>query len=185
MLILVSVSGKTHALSRPLTDLDTNFNKLREYFPPYHKCKPIGQAKKPRVEIFTIENSNTSETIDLRFMNNGFRVFRATPSFKDPTGYLEWLKKIEKTKSQNWKDMGIYDLIMLSKIGLEYSTSMLVSSSYFWDSTRYTFHLPCGMVTPTLFDLAAITVLKPTGHTYDPEIDFEDTIAFSTSREAY
>lgn len=41
------------------------------------------------------------------------------------------------------------------------------------------------MITPTLFDLAAITGLKPNGHTYDPDIDFEDTIAFSTSRAAY
>lgn len=69
-------------------------------------------------------------------MNNGFRVFRATPTFKNPTGYLDWLKKVEKAKSQNWKDTGIYDLIMLSKIELEYSTSMLISSLYFWDSTH-------------------------------------------------
>lgn len=81
--------------------------------------------------------------------------------------------------------MGIYDLIMLSKLGLEYSPSMLVSSLYFWDNTHYTFHLPCGMTTPALLDLAAIIMLKPTGHTYDPDIDSEDTIAFSTSRAAY
>lgn len=81
--------------------------------------------------------------------------------------------------------MGIYDLIILSKAGLEYSASMLVSSLYFWDNTHYTFHLPCGMVTPTLFDLAVIIGLKPTGHTYDPEIESEDTIVFSTSKAAY
>lgn len=81
--------------------------------------------------------------------------------------------------------MGIYDLIMLSKLGLEYNSSMLASSLYFWDNTYYTFHLTCGMNTPTLFDLAAIKWLKPTGHTYDPDIDSEDTIAFSTSRAAY
>jgi hypothetical protein len=72
------------------------------------------------VDLNTVEEPKTNETIDLRFMNNDFRVFRATPSFKDPTNYLEWLNKIEKTKAQNWKDMGIYDLIMLSKVGLEY-----------------------------------------------------------------
>lgn len=118
-------------------------------------------------------------------MNNDFRVFRATPSFKDPKNYIEWLNKIEKIKAQNWKDIGIYDLIILSKLGLEYSSSMLVSSLYFWDNTYYTFHLPCGMITPTLFDLADIIGLKPTGHTYNPNIDSEDTITFSTSREAY
>lgn len=97
-------------------------------------------------------------------MNNGFRVFRVTPSFKDPTDYINWLNKIEKAKAQTWKDMGIYDLIMLSKVGLEYSPSLLVYSLYFWDNTHYTFHLPCGMVTSTLFEVAAITGLKPTGH---------------------
>lgn len=118
-------------------------------------------------------------------MNNDFRVFRDTPSFKDPTNYLEWVNKIEKAKVKNWKDMWIYDLIMLSKLSLEYSSSMLVSSLYFWDVIDYTFHLTCGMITPTLFDLDAITRLKPTGHTYDLDIDSEDNIAFSTSRAAY
>lgn len=40
------------------------------------------------------------------------------------------------------------------------------------------------MVTPTLFYIAAIIRLKPTGLTYDPKIDSEDSIAFSTSRDA-
>lgn len=41
------------------------------------------------------------------------------------------------------------------------------------------------MVAPTLFDMAVITGLKPTGHTYDLDIDSIDTIAFSTTRAAY
>lgn len=70
VLIPVSVSGKNHALSGPLTDLDIDSSKLREYFSSYHKCKPIGQAKNPRTGITTIENPKASETINLRFMNN-------------------------------------------------------------------------------------------------------------------
>lgn len=73
---------------------------------------------------------------------------------------------------------------MLSKLNLEYNTPMLISSLYFWDNTHYTFHLPCGIATSTLFDMAIIG-LKPTGHTYDPDIDSMDTIAFSTTRAAY
>lgn len=111
-------------------------------------------------------------------MNNGFRAFRATPTFKDPTDYSNWLNKIEKQKSQAWKDIGIYDLIMLSKLDLDYTNPMLVSSLYLWDNTHYTFHLPCVMVTPILFDMAAITGLKPTGHTYNSDVDSMDTIAF-------
>src|SRR3954469_24215472 len=29
---------------------------------------------------------------------------------------------------------------------------MLVSSLYFWDNTHHTFHLPCGIMTLTLFE---------------------------------
>lgn len=74
---------------------------------------------------------------------------------------------------------------MLSKLDLDYNTPMLISSLYFWDNTHYTFHLPCGMVAPTLFDMAAITGLKPIGHTYDPDINSIDTISYSTTRAAY
>ncbi|KAI5442943.1 hypothetical protein KIW84_011832 [Lathyrus oleraceus] len=73
VLIPIFVSSKTHVLSGPLADLDIDFSKLKEYFPYYHKCKPTGQAKKPRVELTTTEDPKTNETIDLRFMNNDFR----------------------------------------------------------------------------------------------------------------
>ena len=99
VLIPIIVSGKKHALFGPLPDLNIDSTRLRDFFPTYQKCKPIDQAKKLRVERATIDEESQSlidETIDLRFMNNGFRVFRATPSFKDPTDYLNWLNKIEK-----------------------------------------------------------------------------------------
>ena len=106
VLIPVSISKKTYALS--------------EFFPSYHKCKPIGQARNPRTETTSTENPQAGDTIDLRFMNNGFRAFRATPTFKDPTDYLNWLTKVEKQKARAWKDIGIYDLIMLLKLNLDY-----------------------------------------------------------------
>lgn len=172
----------------PLSNLNIEYSKRRDFFPTYHKCKPIGQAKRLRAErTATTEEfqSLADESIDLRFMNNVFRVFRATPSFKDPTNYLNWLNKIEKAKSQTWKDMGIYGLIMLSKVELDYSSPLLVSSLYLWDNTHYTFHLPCGMVTPTLFDIVVITGLKPIGNTYDPDVESDESTALSTSRDAY
>lgn len=130
-LIPVTVSRKTNALLGPLPNLNTEPRKLRDFFPTYHKCKPIGQSKKLKASTTEEPQSSTNEPIDLRFMNNGFRIFRATPSFKDPTDYINWLKKIEKAKAQTWKNMGIYDLIMLLKVGLEYSSSLLVFSLYF------------------------------------------------------
>ena len=81
--------------------------------------------------------------------------------------------------------MGIFDLIQLSKVGPGYFQTMLVSSLYFWDSTYHTFHLPCGMMTPTLFDIAAITGLKPMGETYDLDFLSKDAIGFNISRAAF
>lgn len=103
VLIPITVSRKNHALFGPLPNLNIEPSRLRDFFPTYHKCKPIGQAKRLRTErTNTVEESQSlaDAIIDLRFMNNDFRVFRATPSFKDPTDYLNSLNKIEKTKSQ-------------------------------------------------------------------------------------
>ena len=92
---------------------------------------------------------------------------------------------MEQVQAQIWKDMGIYDLIMLSKTGLAYCPLMLVASQYFWDITHFTFHLPCGMVTPTLFDIAVITGLRPTSDYLDPEDLSEDPIGFSAMNPTY
>ena len=40
---------------------------------------------------------------------------------------------------------------------------MLGPFFYFWNKTTNTFQLPYGMITPILFELAAITGLRPTG----------------------
>ena len=55
--------------------------------------------------------------------------------------YLSWLSKIEKKKSQDWKDLGIFDLIQMSKLGFSYCQPFLLASLYFWDNTYNTFHL--------------------------------------------
>ncbi|KAI5419674.1 hypothetical protein KIW84_043731 [Lathyrus oleraceus] len=41
-----------------------------------------------------------------------------------------------------------------------------------------TFQLPYGMLTPTFFDVASITSLRPIGETFDPNESDEDTIKF-------
>ena len=98
-------------------------------------------------------------------MNKGNRIFRSSPNLSSE--YSDWLNKMEKVQASVWKEMGIYDLVMLSKTGLPYCPLMLVSSLYFWDSAHFTFHLPCGMMTPTLFDIAVITGLRPTGDYFE------------------
>lgn len=48
-----------------------------------------------------------------------------------------------------------------------YNPNMLTTTICFWESSTNTFHLPHGMITPTLFDIAVITALWPTGETFN------------------
>ena len=102
-------------------------------------------------------------------MTDSFKPFRSCPT-KGCNQYLNWLAKVEQKKYQLWKDMGIFDLIQLSKVRTSYCQHMLMASLYSWDNTFNIFHLPCGMITPTLFDMAAITGLRPTGEAFDPSV---------------
>lgn len=99
--------------------------------------------------------------------------------------YILWLNKIEGKKSEFMKEKGIFDLIQLSRTGTAYYENILAASLYFWESTTNTFKFPCGMLTPTLFDEAAITGLRPTGETFDPNESDEDTINFDSSHASF
>lgn len=45
---------------------------------------------------------------------------------------------------------------------------MLLAALHFWNSSTNSLHLKCGMVTPTLLDVATITGLKPIEETFVP-----------------
>jgi hypothetical protein len=71
-------------------------------------------------------------------------------------------------KGDFWKKQEFFDLIQLTRKEIFYNHEMLLASIHFWESSTNTFQLPCGMLTPTLFDIAAITGLRPTGQVFDP-----------------
>lgn len=73
----------------------------------------------------------------------------------------------------------------MSKLGFIYSQPFLLASLYFWDSTYNTFHLPCGMLTPTFFDIAAITGLSPIGETFNPNEDADNLIDFDVKNASF
>lgn len=83
--------------------------------------------------------------------------------------------------SETWKSRGILYLIQLSRTGNSYCQNMLVASLYFWESTTNTFQLSYGMVTPALFDIAAITCLYPTGKNFDPNESDDNAINLNTN----
>ena len=62
---------------------------------------------------------------------------------------------------------------------------MLVSTLYFWEGTTNTFQFGAGMMTPTLFDVAAITGLRPTGETFSPTEADENVIPFDKNSAGF
>ncbi|XP_050890475.1 uncharacterized protein LOC127095892 [Lathyrus oleraceus] len=142
------------------------------------------QPQKKIVEKNDPQSSTDDGELSLTYLNYT-RIFRTCPWSKDPSDYLSWLDKVEKIKGDFWNEVGIFDLIQLSRAGPNIFPNMLLASLYFWDSTYNTFHLPCGMVTPTLFDAAAIVGLRPNGIDFNPTNLNEDTIAFDTSFAPY
>ncbi|XP_058732451.1 uncharacterized protein LOC131603986 [Vicia villosa] len=195
VIIPFELSGKTFAFMGPLPGEDNQ--TLSKFFPAYYKTRPLvskantnEEGCSPSGESANVEETSTVAPlalpkIRLNYMTNFVKVFRSLPLAKDPDLYFAWLEKVEKKKESDWKSLGIYDLIQLSKTGLTYNQPMLVAAVHFWDASHNTFHLPCGMVTPTLFDVAAITGLRPTGEDFDPTEMDDDTIGFNNSTVTY
>lgn len=82
-----------------------------------------------------------------------------------------------------WKKIGIFNLIQLSRQGLQYHNEMIIAALHFWSPLTTSLHLKCGMFTPTLLDVAGITGLKPTGETFDPDHHFSN-FSFDFTRPA-
>lgn len=62
-----------------MSDPAVDIVKLRDFFPSYHRTKPIARIKKP---------------IDLEYMTATLFVFRYAPSPKRNEDYILWLNKI-------------------------------------------------------------------------------------------
>jgi len=110
-------------------------------------------------------------------------VFWSFPSTIHSSSFLGRLKKVELKKAQALKTLGIFNLIQLSKTGLGYEENLILAEIHFWENSINTMHLKCGMLSPTLLDVAAITRLPPIGETYD--LDRENKTQFELSVVAY
>jgi hypothetical protein len=120
---------------------------------------PCFKTREPLIFDITPYNFN--------FIKPPNKVFRSAP-YVENEAYIDWLDRVEKEFGEFWKSHGIFDLIQISRIGPKYHTEMLVAALHFYENSTNTFHFECGMMTPTLFDVAAITGLRPIGETYDP-----------------
>lgn len=127
------------------------------------------------------------EPLNIEYMTVTLHVFYSAPPTKKNEDYIPCLNNIEAKMSEIWKLKGIFDLIQLSRTYQSYCQNMMVASLYFWKSITNTFQLPCGMVTPTLFDITTITGLRPTNNNFDliEREREENTISFNTNRASF
>lgn len=94
------------------------------------------------------------------------RNFRTAPPLNCPK-FKAWMKRLEPEKMALRKYLGIHTLLELPCHGQPYSCGMILSAFHLWEGSTNTFHTRCGMITPTLFDVSAITGLKPSGRSFD------------------
>lgn len=122
------------------------------------------------------------EPLKFNFFKN--RVFRSSPPPED-VEYIKCLDIVEQMNAHYWKDLGIYDLIQLSRVSLPYNPHMLIASICLWDTSTNTFQLPFGMITPISLDISSIAGLRPMGMDFNPEMVTRTNPPFSFSKPAY
>ncbi|GAU38874.1 hypothetical protein TSUD_67370 [Trifolium subterraneum] len=148
-----SLDNKTYAFGGPKPHENNRNKETISFFPSYSHCNP---------RTFVTGAYNFS------YLKPPNKIFRSAPTIVE--GYITWLDRVQQDFGSLWKDFGIFDFIQLSRLGLKYQQEMIIAALHFFESSTNTFQFECGMMTPTLFDVAAITGLPPTGDTYDPNL---------------
>jgi len=164
--VIIPCPNSPHANLGLIPDDKDNNEELSAIFPCFEKCPPLIFTKGP---------------YNLSFMQSKFR---AEPKYENNGKYICWLNKVEGKKGRFWKDIGIFDHIQLSRQGPRYHKEMLIVAFHFWNSSTSSLHLKCGMLTPTLLDVATITGLKPIGQTFDLD-GYDSEISFDFTRFDY
>ena len=103
----------------------------------------------------------SQDKIHCRYFTSSTSLFRNNP--KNTDDYIKWLDKIEPSMEKTWNLLGIYEFIQLSWHPLQLNPAMIGASFYFRNRTINTLQISYSMVGPMLFEVAAITRLRPTG----------------------
>ncbi|CAJ2663131.1 unnamed protein product [Trifolium pratense] len=168
VMIPFAIDNNVYAFGGPIPD-DMNLTReVDEIFPCLETCEP---------RIFD------SKPYNFEYMLTNYKPFRSHPYYGNSL-YLTWLDRIEQSFGKFWKDYGIFELIQFSRIGPKYQPEMLIAAMHFFEKSTNTFHFKSGMMTPTLFDVSAITGLRPTGKTYSPD-DVSDNITLNYKENAF
>ncbi|GAU41478.1 hypothetical protein TSUD_239540 [Trifolium subterraneum] len=118
------------------------------------------------------DSPQTSEELPIagKWWRDELKGCESTQVMEPSRRYIAWLDRVQQDFGSLWKDFGIFDFIQLSRLGLKYQQEMIIAALHFFESSTNTFQFECGMMTPTFFDVAAITSFPPTGDTYDPTL---------------
>lgn len=108
--------------------------------------------------------------LDLKFVDPFKRIFQSAPTLNSKE-YNTWLDRVQSHQKDQWENLGIFDMIQLSRTDHMYNPCMLVTLIFFWEGSTNTFQLPCRMITPTLFDVETITCLSPLGEVFNPTLE--------------
>lgn len=161
------VADKLIAFHEPYLDTKTQPKNVQSHFPGFTPALSPTFGK--------------DDIIDVNFMDPKARVFRSMPTPGNKK-YVAWLNKVQCKRQDQWRRVGIFDVIQISRHVHRINQCMFLVSIYFWKGSTNTFQLPCGMLTPTLFNMAAITSLSPMGETFDPTLLTESTFSFSRAK---
>ena len=83
--------------------------------------------------------------------------------FSPSDPYIHWLNRVANEKEEEWKQMEIYDIILLSKKEVSLNFGLLYGFLSFWNTSVNAFNLPFNMMSPTLHDMVAIVGLPMDG----------------------
>ena len=147
--VIIPCTDTPHAFLGPIS-LEPETPEINSLFPCIETQPPLIFTKGP---------------FDLSFVKSKIRT-----EPKTYPEYIAWLDKVQKQKGQFWKEKGIFDLIQISRYGPKYHNELIFAALHFWNPSNNSLHLKCGMLTPTLLDVAGLTSLKPTGYTFNPDV---------------
>lgn len=85
VLIPYTISETTHALMGLMHDPSEDLTNLREFFPSYHRIKPLVSIK---------------GAMNLEYLTTTLRAFQSAPPTKKHDDYISWLDKIESKMSE-------------------------------------------------------------------------------------
>ncbi|KAH0753625.1 hypothetical protein KY290_023895 [Solanum tuberosum] len=88
-------------------------------------------------------------------------------------GWIRWVDRMEKVKGDTWRTADIYDTIQLSKVNIPCDPDLLYAALCFWSTSGNAFHFNFGMMSPTVFDISALTGIRPHGEAISSVLDIQ------------